>query len=402
MYWLLEIWFLGNKKRRAVAKLKSRIVGSIVNLKIKYCFWEKIAFPEYAIIAQNGYYGLLKPSIIERTSLYYEPFSGIQLKELLESSLPYGEIIRIIEQILLVVMETQEIGVPRTSLILDLNWIFYNSDISEVQMICSSDVSKGKNYSLLNLIYEILKTYSTEETSDLNFRRRFIEYLDKLGCEDIYRIEDFLFREKKGIVLSVRDGYYSRLYIRLSDSQKKLKCVDAIKKDIELSKSSLEYDDSELTGYMYEEDEPTGLYEENDVDEPTGLYEEDNDSLTDVKEKGDMLAEPRQVSERKNREKQSACPRLIRKSTGEIVYINKSSFRLGREEGSVDYCIYENKKVSRAHADLVLRGEQWYIVDLKSKNRTFVNDKALQANVETPLQNGDIIKLDNEEFVFDL
>ena len=115
-----------------------------------------------------------------------------------------------------------------------------------------------------------------------------------------------------------------------------------------------------------------------------------------------MLAEPRQVSERKNREKQSACPRLIRKSTGEIVYINKSSFRLGREEGSVDYCIYENKKVSRAHADLVLRGEQWYIVDLKSKNRTFVNDKALQANVETPLQNGDIIKLDNEEFVFDL
>ena len=159
-----------------MAKLKSRIVGSIVNLKIKYCFWEKIAFPEYAIIAQNGYYGLLKPSIIEGTSLYYEPFSGIQLKELLESSLSYGEIIRIIEQILLVVMETQEIGVPRTSLILDLNWIFYNSDISEVQMICSSDVSKGKNYSLLNLIYEILKTYSTEETSNLNFRRRFIEW----------------------------------------------------------------------------------------------------------------------------------------------------------------------------------------------------------------------------------
>lgn len=73
---------------------------------------------------------------------------------------------------------------------------------------------------------------------------------------------------------------------------------------------------------------------------------------------------------------------------------------MGREEGSVDYCINDNKKISKAHADLILRGEQWYIVDLKSKNRTFLNDRVLQASVETPLQDGDVIKLNSEEFVF--
>ena len=36
----------------------------------------------------------------------------------------------------------------------------------------------------------------------------------------------------------------------------------------------------------------------------------------------------------------------------------------------------------------------------KVENRTFLNDRVLQASVEAPLHDGDVIKLNNEEFVF--
>ena len=385
-----------------MAKVETKFEKDKVKIRIKYFFWEKMDFSEYALISTKGYYGLLKPHFVKGASLYYELFTGIRLKDFLAANLSYREVIRVIEQILLVVLETQEIGVASTSLLLELDSVYFNSDNGEVQMICSNDISKGSNNSLFHLIYEILNAYSTKETTNLNFRRRFMDFLDELGSEDIYRIEDFLYKEKKEIVLDAREIYYTRLYQRLSYDQKNLKRIDAIKKDIELKRVKIEDDNCDSTGYMYEDDEPTGLYDENDNDEPTGFYEEKSDNSTYMKVNDNGRDDSIKGVELNNHDNESICPRLVRKVNGEVIYVNKPSFRLGREAGNVDYCISDNRKISRAHADLILRGKQWYIVDLKSKNRTFVNDKALQANIETPLRSGDVIKLDNEEFDFSL
>ena len=361
---------------------------------------------------------------------------------MLTTNLSRNDIVRIVEQILLVLLEVEEFGLPKDSVLMDLNNIYIDSSTNEIKMLCSSVVACGKNKSVSNLIYEILNTYATKETSNLNFRRRFFDYLDKLEDADIYRIEDFLVAEKRKIVLEVRDIYYTRLYEKMKEKYGEIQRVDAIKRQIDLEKAKMmqekhyerpkyvdddeptgfaETNDNEPMGYasQEEDDEPTGFYdtEKEDDDEPTGFYdtEKEDDEPTGffgveddhVDTYSDAMIRKRQESTKqskitvdKSRNNHDNPVRLIRKSSGETIYINKLNFRLGREDGSVDYCISDNKKISRAHADIILRGSQWYIVDLKSKNRTFLNDRVLQASVEAPLHDGDVIKLNNEEFVF--
>ena len=411
-----------------MAKVKIKMSGTKVSLWIRFSFGEKIDIGEYANIITNGYYGLVKPERIKGANIYYESFSGRSLKEVLTTNLSRNDIVRIVEQILLVLLEVEEFGLPKDSVLMDLNNIYIDSSTNEIKMLCSSVVACGKNKSVSNLIYEILNTYATKETSNLNFRRRFFDYLDKLEDADIYRIEDFLVAEKRKIVLEVRDIYYTRLYEKMKEKYGEIQRVDAIKRQIDLEKAKMmqekhyerpkyvdddeptgfaETNDNEPMGYasQEEDDEPTGFYDtEKEDDEPTGFFGVEDDHVDTY---SDAMIRKRQESTKqskitvdKSRNNHDNPVRLIRKSSGETIYINKLNFRLGREDGSVDYCISDNKKISRAHADIILRGSQWYIVDLKSKNRTFLNDRVLQASVEAPLHDGDVIKLNNEEFVF--
>jgi S1-C subfamily serine protease len=97
-----------------------------------------------------------------------------------------------------------------------------------------------------------------------------------------------------------------------------------------------------------------------------------------------------------------ASATLLRLSNNERVRINRPDFTIGKERRKVNYVIPDNSAVSRAHARITLRGGQYFITDLNTTNFTFVNDKKIAANVETPLNKGDRIKLADEEFEFDV
>ncbi|MEE0929374.1 MAG: FHA domain-containing protein, partial [Acutalibacteraceae bacterium] len=79
--------------------------------------------------------------------------------------------------------------------------------------------------------------------------------------------------------------------------------------------------------------------------------------------------------------------------------INKPVFRIGKERSFVDYFV-NNVAVSRSHADIVTRGNSCFVVDLNSKNRTFINNRVIPSNFETEIFDGDTLKLGNEEFIF--
>lgn len=96
--------------------------------------------------------------------------------------------------------------------------------------------------------------------------------------------------------------------------------------------------------------------------------------------------------------KETHFPKLKRLSTNEIIYISKSVFRIGKDKNCVDYFI-DNVAVSRSHADIIVRGTRCFIVDLKSKNKTYINDNVIPINTECELHNDDVIILADEEFV---
>ena len=95
-------------------------------------------------------------------------------------------------------------------------------------------------------------------------------------------------------------------------------------------------------------------------------------------------------------------PVLVRLSTNEQTDIDKPVFRIGKEYSEVDYFVGNNGAVSRKHADIITRETGYFVVDLGSKNHTFVNEVLIPANIETAISNGDRIRLGNEVFVFTL
>ena len=93
-------------------------------------------------------------------------------------------------------------------------------------------------------------------------------------------------------------------------------------------------------------------------------------------------------------------PYLVRKKTGENIYIDKDEFVIGKSANHADYTIRDNTAVSRAHCIISRRNGVCYIRDNNSTNGTFINDQELDRGGERFLTNNVTVKLGDEEFVF--
>lgn len=91
---------------------------------------------------------------------------------------------------------------------------------------------------------------------------------------------------------------------------------------------------------------------------------------------------------------------LIRARTNERIPIVKEAFYIGKEASAVDYCIHDNAAVSRSHACIVSKDSRFFIKDLGSTNRTYVNNLEVTCNQLQELRPGYRITLANEVFYF--
>jgi hypothetical protein len=93
---------------------------------------------------------------------------------------------------------------------------------------------------------------------------------------------------------------------------------------------------------------------------------------------------------------------LVREKNGERVPITKEKFIIGKEKSFVDYFIADNTAISRSHAYIVNRNNEYYIVDTNSKNHTYVDGKLITPNTEINITNDCKIKLADEDFIFNI
>lgn len=71
---------------------------------------------------------------------------------------------------------------------------------------------------------------------------------------------------------------------------------------------------------------------------------------------------------------------------------------IGRDSEQCDFVVEVDTHIGRKHAMLYLKGTKFYIMDLNSKNGTFINGEKIQGEKE--LFNGDTIKLAATDFEF--
>lgn len=93
---------------------------------------------------------------------------------------------------------------------------------------------------------------------------------------------------------------------------------------------------------------------------------------------------------------------LIRSKTNEKIVVNKLIFYLGKDGLKADYCIKDNPSISRNHAVIKQMNGGFYLEDLQATNGTFLNGTRLQPSQSVKLNNGDRIRLANDEFKFSI
>ena len=93
---------------------------------------------------------------------------------------------------------------------------------------------------------------------------------------------------------------------------------------------------------------------------------------------------------------------MIRRKNGEKITINSQNFAIGKERRRVNYCISDNTSVSRYHVVITKKGSDYYAVDQKSRNFTFINGVQLSPYQETLLTDRSTLKISDEDFEFRL
>ncbi|MEG0296844.1 MAG: DUF4176 domain-containing protein [Clostridium sp.] len=88
-------------------------------------------------------------------------------------------------------------------------------------------------------------------------------------------------------------------------------------------------------------------------------------------------------------------------SNNRTIALENEELKLGRSGAYADYVI-DNIAVGRLHATVVRKDNSYFLVDNTSKNGTFLNGIKLAPGKYEELKNGDVIRLGNEDFVFEL
>lgn len=247
-----------------------------------------------------------------------------------------------------------------------LQHVYVNEVTKEVQFVYFPTIVGNISGNLIDFIESIVYSIQPADEKDNEFAFRFIYYFKSIKPFDILEVEKFVLKEDRSVVNTIRKQNAGQSGFMTDKQQHYFE----------------HYDDNsdDKTALLIEEDEATGLLE----DEATGLLVEDNEETGLLNEANVNIR----------------YPSLFRILTNETIMINKPVFRIGKERSYVDYFVTNNIAVSRSHADIITRGNNKFVKDLNSKNHTYINGKEIPVHTEIELNDGDELKLGNEEFVF--
>ena len=343
--------------------------------------------------------GFLKPRLIKKNVIEYTGPVGVSLNERLKRPLSRRDFLFILEQIVVAVQKIQANRLAMNSLVMDLQYAYINAVTKEVQFVYIPTASGLQNLNLITFIETIAYSTRPIEEKDSELISRFIYFFKGLKPFDISKIEEFIAREDRSVVNTIKKQNVGQSGFMTNKQQHYYDHYD--------QKKAAEENGDEPTGLLAEEDEPTGLLSQKDEatglldnDEATGLLADMEDEATGLL--SDLGGEDEATGLLIESNVNIRFPTLFRILTEETISVNKPVFRLGKEKSYVDYFVTNNIAVSRSHADIITRGDKYFVKDLNSKNRTYINNQELPIHMEVEINDGDRLRLGNEEFIFNV
>lgn len=361
-------------------KFKAKIKNAQLRVRAKLSFDENISFAELDAFSRKLIKGFLRSKQIKKRVIEYTGPIGISIYSRFQKPITKHDFYLILEQIVDAVQKLNKNKFSINNVIWNINYSYINEATKETQFIYlpGSSISRGGN--VTEFFESIAYLTKPEPESDTDYPSRFLGFIRSLKSFNPDSIESFINREDSSVVKIIKKHNVGSSGF-MTDKQRDY-----------LSHYN---DDDEATGLMDEDDEATGLMDDDEAtglmvdDEATGLLDEETGLIVDDNATG-LLDETSRAH----------FPTLFRVFTNETIQINKPVFRIGKEKSFVDYFVSNNNAVSRSHADIVTRGQRYYVMDLNSKNKTYINGQPLPVQQECEIFNGNQLRLANEEFVF--
>lgn len=423
-------------------KIKAKNKDCRLIVKVKLQYGETLDRQEADKLNRIGSRGFLKIQRCNDSLVEYTGPVGICLADRLKKPMAKNEFFYIIAHFPLILRSMQIHNLHPDKLVLDVHSIFINEATREMQFLYLPIVKANKNDDLQSFIEKIVYSVIPIHEEDQDYAARFLAFLRGLSDLRPETIEQYIYRESPMVANSFQRGigrmsgymtnkpkHYYEHYAQpqhgadddqptsLLDSGLNNSDIDFNEPTGIITQGALDYEiqdtscnevyaerteSPQISQLVFDPFGETGLLEENcnaesvagtygilntsvGQEETTLLYENESEATT-------LLDQPEVHAPH--------FPSLQRVSTGELVSINKPVFRIGKERSYVDYFVSNNSAISRSHADIITRGQKYFVVDLNSSNRTYINEYAIPVQCETEIHSGDRLRLANEDFVF--
>ena len=383
-------------------KLKAKAKDCQLLVKVKTTSKEIIDEKELDRFSRLFLRGFLKPKLIKKNLIEYTGPVGVPLCDRFKKPVSKRDFLFILEQIVVAVQKLQANNLGINGLVMNLQYVYINEVTKEVQFVFIPTTTGLQNLNLIQFIETVAYSITPADEKDNDFVSRFVYYFRAMKPFDINKVEAFVEKEDRSVVNTIKkqnagqSGFMTNKHQHYYDHYEQ---KNETKDDNDEPTGLLSDEDDEPTGLLaQDEDEATGLLG-NDEDEATGLLSSvaDEDEATGLLSSSDEDEATGLLIENNTNVR---FPSLFRVLTEETISVNKPVFRLGKERSYVDYFVTNNIAVSRSHADIITRGNKYFVKDLNSKNHTYINGQELPIQMEVEINDGDSLKLGNEEFIF--
>lgn len=347
-------------------------------------FKEKIALTDIEQLKKINFKGLMRLNSAKRKKAVYTAIKATPLRERLEKPITKYEFFFILEQFLIIMEECEKNNFSVKGISFSLNNAYITESTKEIQMLYCPLEKSTIQVVPMDFIESLVYTAIPAQESDMEYVTRLAYFLKTLTAFNINKIETYISNEEPRVLTILGRNKSEKKEIPVERETVESHSTDG-NKNRDLLKAR-------IVNRNPLDDDSTLLAEDDDA---TILGEDDDRTLLNTETDGEET-EFLDTNPSNN----TKMPYLIRIATSETVKITKTSFRIGIKAESVDYVVTNNNAVSRSHADIISRNGRFFVYDLESKNKTYVNDRVLPSKTEVEIFNGDNIKFANEEFIF--
>ncbi len=368
-------------------------------IKIKLPKDSEVSDNYLSIVSRNFVRGFFKPKSVKKNTIEYYGVIGISLYEYLKNPVSKRDFYFILAQIIILIRKIQSANLPIYNLLMDYRNIYINEVTKEIQFIYIPTVKSAQtNTNMVELIQSIVYSARPFEGKSGNYISDFAYFINGLMPFNIDEIEKYIEKQDRTIISTIK-----RSIIGTSGfiTNKEREYYEHYQDEEETDQMS--EDDEDLPTENLKDEEATGLLGDDGYDEATGLLQDEETGPMDNEATGLLTGDDSEDTGLLVENQDSIhFPTLLRVINDEVILINKPVFRLGKEKSYVDYFVTNNVAVSRGHADIIRRKNRCFIMDLNSKNHTYVNNQEIPIQTEVEIFDGDSIKLGNEEFIFNI